>query len=525
MRSLFVVIALVLALVLGLWKVLAVPAAPVPAAAIRDRTAQSPEPAVRTASALEDAPAAATPPHAVDPVVEQAGREVRRTVQRREGVQGVLHYPVDVEEHQRVPLPSFVVRLMDGERELARTRSTSSPDEPRARFAFDASPRAPQSLVVEPPPGWVVRPARRFAPHRAPRTWSVSLEVMTIETARASFRFEPSEMPWATCHGEVVDFLGTRVENPRVTLTPVAFREPAPVDRGLAVCRALPRWPYPGPVSTPMREDWHSALLHPGDLALRDRVEAHHRDGSFLADNLVPGTWRLHVQAQGFLPHTEDLELHAGAHAASDVRVVLRPEHAAGAVVVTLTSATGRYEQAVEAILAPRRGVGEVRREVSWSGDPRGRTGRVGSARFDDLPAGDYVVRLAGPDHTPWMPEHARVQPPGEVLFHAGDDDLGRFAFRILDADTGQPLENCDVELSLSNQRLKKYNQPCNAPVLEGYPLDGPLDWVVRAPGFLEARGSRDAFRWNTLAQEGQLLAEVRLARDPAMPDNWAPDD
>ncbi len=232
--------------------------------------------------------------------------------------------------------------------------------------------------------------------------------------------------------------------------------------------------------------------------------------GSFSMANLEPGPWRLTVKPRDGELWIMDLLLPAGHTDLGTIALATQP--IAGDVRGVLVGREGGPQPG--ALLRLRSTTNAAVERWSLVGDGSRIGGRWSSQTlfaFGDLPVGDYELSAFPLHGVRFEPETVRVSPPADgVTFRQVDDDDRRpFAFRVTDAETGEPVERFRVQLGAADSRLGRSSYASNEQPVGALEPGERLEWTVFADGHGAASGDASAFD-----REGDLLvADVELPR------------
>lgn len=131
---------------------------------------------------------------------------------------------------------------------------------------------------------------------------------------------------------------------------------------------------------------------------------------------------------------------------------------------------------------------------------------------FEDVPLGNYELRLDPLDNLRWETLSMTVSPPAEGLEFICEDDTPTFdlELRAIDARTGEPIEESWSIVwqgdPLENVRL---DDDWETGLYRGVPEGVPLRWVVRAGGHRLATGDQTAI----LTRADHRVVEAKLER------------
>ena len=282
--------------------------------------------------------------------------------------------------------------------------------------------------------------------------------------------------------------------------------QPEPVRIALEPCGAL-EGALTGTDGAPAGEV-HLHLHRPGtETAVWNQAAA---DGSYAFDYVPAGTWDLSLSSPRHLERVVQVEVAAGETTRRDVQLESVP--VAGPVRGRLLSQVGEMPRDVYLMLRSR---SDPQRyfhiEPQAVSEDLGQV--VATFAFEDVPPGDYVLKIDSFDDMEWSPEEVEVTPPAyDVEFLRLDDvalvDLG---FRVYDAVTGEEIPRFSL-------RTRRFSGMFGEEALSGsWPLPRSpegraLEWRIEAPGYAPAYGDLSAFdRAGEGGPRPRRFAEVRL--------------
>lgn len=221
-------------------------------------------------------------------------------------------------------------------------------------------------------------------------------------------------------------------------------------------------------------------------------------DGSFEVAGVVPGVYRVSVDAEGYLPHFARLELGSEEPAAAEI-VLERVERGdLRGVVLDFATPPGRT---VRASLYPRGFAGDTRSvELEVAEDGSG--GTQGVFAFEDVPVADYRLAIEGLSPGAIEPESLLVRPPrSDIEFRSRDlGPAADFGLLVRDSSSGARVDAhaCWFETERGEWLSSSWDAEDGALTLQAWPERLEFTWIVVARGYRPARGASSEFTERT---------------------------
>ncbi|HKD99998.1 MAG TPA: sigma-70 family RNA polymerase sigma factor [Planctomycetota bacterium] len=236
--------------------------------------------------------------------------------------------------------------------------------------------------------------------------------------------------------------------------------------------------------------------------------------GEFELRGLEAGAYTLRATAPFHDAAVETVVVEPGRVVERDL--VLQRSPSAGDVRGRVRSQTGRFDLAMSVeILAPNQPPGTKLTDtpVEWSGLPNE---RVGTFRFEGIPAGRYTVYPAPPHPLvlATRPKSLMVEPgDAEVEFELLDDDpeAAELVIEARDAASGAEIPMVDVLCFVEGHGTQLMtNYTCGTPFYGGVPPDQRMQIDVRTVGYVPASGTDASF-----VEDGKGRRVMRVRLDP----------
>lgn len=263
-----------------------------------------------------------------------------------------------------------------------------------------------------------------------------------------------------------------------------------------------------------------------GDLRVYLDSTAGHQDGllprgyriergGFSFSWLAPGRYELRALKTLHKEAVATVDVVAGEVTSQDL--VMERNEIAGPVSGRLTSASGGWTfLSTQVELVPVDGGPHERMYVLVKPNHGGDGAEF---VFEEVPRGEYWLRVIANGHRPWEPPFLHVTAPASGLVLRLDDTIptAELTFRVHDAGTGDALDQGTVVWRLPDGsvekketwgRLRRVHEDCD------------LQWAINAPGYAAAFGSLDDFKDQVeraphertgKAREPQRIATVSL--------------
>jgi len=212
----------------------------------------------------------------------------------------------------------------------------------------------------------------------------------------------------------------------------------------------------------------------------------------FTLGALPAGAYRLLVSSEGQEETVATVDLVAGE--VHTERVTLAAGAGLSHVHGTLRSLSGAYEEPITLRLDSLDGGASTLRQLKWT-DEGG--GWIAPFAFDNLPVGEYqLVIISFSDHFRWDGLPATITPPiDELDLTCRDTDPAvtvRAAVRA--GQTGELLPGSFFELTVEGGAVPQMAIGGGGTrIMEGVPLEAPLQWWAAAEGYVPCFGDEEA--------------------------------
>jgi hypothetical protein len=274
------------------------------------------------------------------------------------------------------------------------------------------------------------------------------------------------------------------------------------------------------PRGQPIQHANVSMKMIAGESIGQERAAVTEADGTWRFTHLLGGTAQVSATAFRFEPQ-KDLRVVLVPRDAIEQTITLVPLPPAGRIRGRITSESGRYDVAAEAVLTSvdkTEATQPQRAEIVWSDSGNH---RVGTFEFPDLPAGKYRVagRTIGSWYElapEWKPSSLFASPPDESLSYLILDNTARadLVLRVKDGDSGEDVKGMRGWFAIGKKDGRARDIDSGEVAISGFPYDQTLRWRVDKAGYQPAIGDAASFGVETRADgRVQRIAEVALVR------------